>query len=332
MPSIPPDGSLWRETGRADVYWIRDGQRLHIPNPYVMEALGLDWNAVAGVAVGGLDHVPIDDTWTPIGQMTPGSVVHVGLKVGFLGLSGRVYWPNPIATSKRLVAWGEEVRTVQLQGWLHGEGGANLTDPDFSYWFEIDAEWALSRGIDLSELVRVGNILQLPAEAGAPQADGSNYRSWCAAPEIKVEIVGWPPKGQRDRKQPPDWQVFDATQLLDADDAGANNHQPVRWPFDPAKPAPGNAAIPDGSYVRICGAIVTDVAHATRPDDPYLQQTIGAWSTAPQNHEDDRARWTEIHPPDWIEVLPPRPPQTLPRGPRNRAWHLPGASRDRRSP
>ena len=81
--ALPPDGSLWREQGRPEVYWIRDGERLHIPNPYVMEALNLDWNAVQTVPPGSLDHVPLDLSWAPLGNATPGSVVHVPQDVGF---------------------------------------------------------------------------------------------------------------------------------------------------------------------------------------------------------------------------------------------------------
>ena len=158
--ALPPDGSLWREQGRPEVYWIRDGERLHIPNPYVMEALNLDWNAVQTVPPGGLDHVPLDLSWAPLGNATPGSVVHVPQDVGFAWNAGKVYWPLPIATTKRMVAWGQEVRTIELRGWI-ATGGANTDDPDFSYHFEVDARWAVERGIDLNGLVKVGNILQL---------------------------------------------------------------------------------------------------------------------------------------------------------------------------
>jgi hypothetical protein len=81
------DGTLWQEQGRPEVYWIRDGERLHIPNPYVMEALNLDWNAIQTVPQGGLDHIPLDLSWTPLGNTTPGSVVHVPLNA-----AGAILW------------------------------------------------------------------------------------------------------------------------------------------------------------------------------------------------------------------------------------------------
>jgi Protein of unknown function (DUF3892) len=307
-PSLPPDGSLWQEQGRAEVYWIRDGERLRIPNPYVMEALNLDWNAVQTVQQGDLDHIPLDLSWAPLGDATPGSVVHVPQNVGALWNAGKVYWPVPLVTTKRLVAWGQEVRTVELRGWMGG-GGFNDQDPDFSYHFEVDAAWALASGIDLSQLVKVGNILQLPSEEHDGTADG---RAWCAKPLIKLEIVGYPPKGQRDRKKPPDW-IFKSPEFVLMDDtAGDAYKQCVIWPFDPREPLPGNIAIGDGDYVRVYGSLVTDKRHSNDKNFPAtVNNAIELWKAGLGNNENDDARWTEVHPPDLIEVIPSPAPQVL---------------------
>jgi hypothetical protein len=302
--ALPPDGSLWREQGRPEVYWIRDGQRLHIPNPYVMEALDLDWNAVQTVPQGGLDHIPLDLSWAPLGNATPGSVVHVPQNVGFAWNAGKVYWPLSVATTKRVVAWGQEVRTIEVRGWI-GTVGPNTDDPDFSYHLEVDAGWALERGIDLSGLVKVGNILQL----GEPEAGIADGRAWCAKPVIKLEIVGFPPKGQRDRKQPLDWAFVDPTFLLTDSSAGDAFNKPPIWPFDPTKPSPGNASLVDGDYVRVYGSLVTDKRHSGG-FTPTINDAIELWATGLGNNEDDQARWTEVHPPDWIEVLRHAEPAT----------------------
>jgi hypothetical protein len=271
-----------------------------------MEALGLDWNAVQTVPQGGLDHIPLDVSWAPLGNATPGSVIHVPQNVGFAWNAGKVYWPLRVATTKRLVAWGQEVRTIELRGWIAGPGGPNTDDPDFSYHLEVDAGWALERGIDLSDLVKVGNILQLgDAEAGI--TDG---RAWCARPVIKLEIVGFPPKGQRDRKQPPDWAFVDTTFLLTDSTAGDAFNKPPIWPFDPTKPAAGNVSIADGDYVRLYGSLVTDKRHSSN-FSPTINDALELWATGLGNNEDDQARWTEVHPPDWIEVLPAPKPQVL---------------------
>ena len=306
--ALPPDGSLWREQGRPEVYWIREGERLHIPNPYVMEALSLDGNAVQTVPLGGLDHIPLDLSWAPLGNATPGSVVHVPQNVSFGVNAGKVYWPLPVGTTKRLVAWGQEVRTIELRGWIK-TGGPNDKDPDFSFDLEVDAGWAIERGIDLSDLVKVGNILQL----GEPEAGITEGRAWCAKPWIKLEIVGHPPKGQRDRKKPPDWVFKDDNFLLDDESAGEAFHKkPPFWPFDPTKPAPGKVSIADGDYVRVYGSLVTDKRHSHDENfSPTVNDAIELWATGLGNNVDDQARWTELHPPDWIEVLPAARSQVL---------------------
>jgi hypothetical protein len=117
---VPPDGELFREQGRAEVYLIRDGALLHIPNPYVMDALGLDWNAVQLVPAGSLDHIPRDSSWDPLAEGTPGSVVHVPTDVGVGANAGKVYWPLRLATTKRHVAWGRRsARSSCAAGSLH---------------------------------------------------------------------------------------------------------------------------------------------------------------------------------------------------------------------
>ena len=38
-------------------------------------------------------------------------------------------------------------------------------------------------------------------------------------------------------------------------------------------------------------------------DTPTIIDAVNLWATGLGNNEDDQARWTEVHPPDWIEVL-----------------------------
>jgi hypothetical protein len=301
----PTDGMLFQEQGRPEIYLIREGERLRIPNPYVMEALSLDWDAVQTVRAGMLDVIPRDPSWEALGAQTPGSTVFVPTRVGVFGLAGQVYWPLPLETTKRHVAWGREVRTIELRGWISPPGAANAVDPDFSYELEIDVGWVLGRGIDVSALVRVGNILGI----GIPDPGSRDPRTWCARPVIKMEISGLPPKGQRDRTPPPDWTFTIPGVVLQDDSAGAANGQTVRWPFDPVSPPPGNTPIQGGEYVRVFGSIVTDKAHP--PDkDPAMRDAVLGWRTGSGNNEDDQARWTEVHPPDWIEILGPSAPAT----------------------
>jgi hypothetical protein len=310
------EGMLVQEEGSAEVYLIRDGERLHIPTPYVMDALSLSWNDVQHVAAGSLAQVPRDTSWDPLGSSTPGSTVFVPVG-NFPGGLGAVWWPLDLATVKRHVAWGVEVHTIELRGWITGPGGPNPLDPDFSYGLEVDVAWVLERGIDLTALIKVGNILGI----GAPQAGITDPRAWCATPDIKMEICGFPPKQQRSRVYPPDWITELPGVLLDAPDAGAANHKPPKWPFDPGMPPPGNVTINGGEYVRVYGSIVSDKAHPKPSGAPVVsdqawQRAVGLWQQAGRdNWPDCQARWTEVHPPDWIEVVhPPKPINQVFRG------------------
>ena len=307
--TAPADGLLFREQGRPEVYLIRDGARLHIPNPYVMEAMGLDWNAVQTVLQGGLDHIARDRSWEPLAGRTPGSTVFVPWDVSaWWPNNGKVYWPLPLATTKRHVAWGQEVRTIELRGWINFVG-QNNDDPDVAYDLELDVGWVLGRGIDLSALVKVGNILGV----GHREPNISDPRAWYSTPVIHMEISGFPVRGQRHRKHPPDWTFevpgFNVTNA----DAGADFNKLARWPFDPAAPLPRSVAINDGDYVRVLGSVVSDKAHIPE-NDPPMKDAVSGWRTGLGNNENDDARWTEIHPPDWIEVLPPQPVTQLLRG------------------
>jgi hypothetical protein len=92
--------------------------------------------------------------------------------------------------------------------------------------------------------------------------------------------------------------------LKDSTAGDAFNKPPI-WPFDPTTPATGDGPIADGDYVRVYGSLVTDKRHSGDPNfTASVNDAIELWATGLGNNEDDQARWTEIHPPDWIEVLP----------------------------
>jgi hypothetical protein len=294
VPSPPPENALYREDGTPEVYWIRGGQRIHLPSPYTLDALSRSWNEVQVVPPGSLSPIPIDDSWEGIG--TPSSVVQVPATFG----SGQVYWPiRNIPTSKRHVAWGMEVWTVELRGWVMPGGGSNSDDPDWSYELLLDSGWALSQGIDLNAVIRVGNILQ----AGIPEAGVNDPRAWCATPIVHLELTGWPPKDQADkRRRPDDWQFSDKN--LPYTGVRAAEFPQAIWPFDPRAPARTNVPIHENQYVRVYGALVTDVPHAD--DSGNRKPAVCMWWTDGQNREGNQARWTEVHPVDWMSVEPPK--------------------------
>ncbi len=318
------EGTLVREQGHAEIYLIRDCERLWIPNPYVLTALGLDHDNVVAVPAGGLDNIPIDESWAPLGNKTPGSTVFVSIRDADIGgalFNGRVYWPLDLATTKSHVAWGEDARTVELRGWISAtppdapddpNRGINRVDPDFAYNLVPDIAWTLAQEIDLNELIRLGNILQL----GLPDDPNGDPRARCSTPGIHMEISGFPPKGQWDRQVPPDWNDFGLGVTLDNKDAGMHDQQLISWPYNPRSPAPLNVEFMGGEYVRVYGSICSDKAHYLNPNDPKnapsldtpakkaMNSAVGLWHNANRaNYPDDPARWTEIHPPDYIELL-----------------------------
>src|SRR2546430_16811934 len=113
-----------------------------------MEALSLDFNAVQTVPQGGLDHIPLDLSWEPLGNATPGSVVHVPLPApgAILWNAGQVYWPLPVATTNRLLDWGQEVRTVELHGSIVGGGRPKTNDTPLAHHFAGGARSAVQLG------------------------------------------------------------------------------------------------------------------------------------------------------------------------------------------
>lgn len=295
--AIPREGTLLRERTDAAVHVIRAGRRLHIPSPYAFDALGYSWGAINVVPNGSLAQVPAE-TW-PSASPTPGSVVYVPS-------NGVVYYPLRVPTAKRHVAWGREVRTIELRGWLEGVAPecTNSNDPDWACNLFLDSAWAAAAGIDLNGVVKVGNVLQF----GIPDP-GATPRAWVAHPRIHLEISGWPIRDQSDRRRPPEWATHGASCVCSWPE---KRGVVAVWPFDPRNPRPGEPPLQDGQYVRVVGAIVSDKPH---PDGfPDVREGIDLWWDGTSNSEDNPSRWTEIHPPDTIDVLSPKQPTETFRG------------------
>lgn len=287
------EGTLLQERGHDEVYVMRGGQRLHIPNPYVFEALGYQWGAIRIVEPGSLANVPVEH-WATLG--TPGSTVMVP------GINN-VHFPIAAATTKRHVAWGHEVRTIELRGWLlEVADSCYAVDPDWHYKLLLDTGWASSRGIDLHTILKIGNVLQL----GTREANATPL-AWCATPTIELELSGHPVKDQFERKCPPDWQPFDTNCIWEH--GGVT--MVVRWPFHPCRPRPSDPPLRTGQYVRVCGSLVTDVPHYD--DYPELKTALDVWKST-WDRVGNPVRWSEIHPPDTIEVIDSRPLTETVRG------------------
>ena len=311
--TLPTEGELLQEEGSADLYLIRAGAKLLIPSPYTLEALGFQASDAKQVPAGSLDDIPTEH-WQS-SSATPGSVVFIP--------DYKLYHPIDVATSRTHQAWGTSVRTVELRGWLVGVSpGANGDDPDWGMDLFLDAAWALEQGIDLNRVIKAGNIMQHGHEEVEA---GSVTRARVASPKVHLEIHGFPVKLWPGRTEPPDWQTFG----IDCECVFLPDKPQAKWPFDPRNPRPADEDLADGQYVRVVGSIVSDQPH--RDDFIGAYRKLDLWFTGQfpwgrQNDPTNIARWTEIHPPDTIEVINKRKPTETFRGV---AVVVPGAFRPR---
>ncbi len=227
-----------------------------------------------------------------------------------------------------------------MQGWLRQVDTQCSGEPDFHYGLELDTDWALSQGLDLQALLKVGNIVRV----GMP-VSGFTPRRMVALPLIHVELNGWGWGAGTDVPatvpKPNDWTA---------------SLQGCVLPFDPflgGRLAPMSGYLsagvfgPRGPYVRIAGSLVADHPHDKEAQllgflshyfglqgaDAERAEWVGSvsdWMPGVSSDSPDHyARWTEIHPPDLIEILPAQArwvtvrgvggaqqrPRRVPRGP-----------------
>jgi len=152
---------------------------------------------------------------------------------------------------------------------------------------------------------------------------------------IHVELQGWDVSRQGGRAAPSDWGFMreGACETSPTFPGGAGprpgsaseRHNlrslspTVSWPFNPKNPIGSEPALSAGQYVRMYGAIVSDEPH----DQGHVGYTLGCLVAEACNGEGDLnaakwtwsggrsdtkpsnpARWTEMHSPDIISVLP----------------------------
>jgi hypothetical protein len=299
--NLPTEGELLQEEGSAELYLIRAGAKLLIPSPYTLEALGFQPSDAKQVPAGSLDDIPTE-RWLS-SSATPGSVVFVP--------DYKVWHPIDVATSRSHEAWGTWVRTVELRGWLVGlNEGCNPFDPDWHWDLFLDAGWAVEQGIELNRVIKAGNIMQ-----HGQQEAGSNTRARVASPKVHIEASGFPilAAQNQNRKEPPDWQTFG----IDCKCEFLPDKPQAKWPFDPRNPRPVDTPLVENQYVRVVGSIVSDQPH--RDDFIGAFPELDMWFTGQfpwgqQNDPRNMARYTEIHPPDTIEVIDQREQTEVFRG------------------
>ncbi len=288
------EGKLYREVSRPEVFVLFDGKKIHIPTPDALRLMGYKWEDVTTVFDGALNGL---QRFTFSGSVTPGSVLWPPTKAKAEYAPLRV-----IPGSTRVPTQGYYSTVGELRGWIRWSENMHCDEGDAKWGLEVDSEWAVRQGINLHDILWVGNARY---NGGGITYPGSTERRTIATPIIQLEINSftWPyARIYTDpNEKPEDWK-------FPRDDCN-----PVNWfPFDPGFPS-FLSSIPDiaaasptspGVYVRVVGSLLTDNPHAWDPGHPwYLVARDWHPGVDPMTDVTHFARWVEMHPPDLVEPV-----------------------------
>ena len=351
--------TIVREISKSEIYLIYNGKRMLVYDNKteldLVTAMNLDLAWVRSVPDGSLSSIPIMKLESA--SLTPPSLVFPPDNQGgkfFLDVPGSI----------KLQTQYKEIRIVEIRGWLRLiEKGCNGTDPDWHYSLDIDPEWADSKGIDLNQILKVGNIIKCDLLSAKTIKRIPSAYAILALPSIHVELNGWRPKTTNlpegwfytSRPKPSDWNKSISEEVC-------KNYGTI-WPYDPLNPNVGDSRldsflppiIPDKApYVSISGSILMDNPHIesgwienkllrwfgfnpiyqgtfwdylrdhfgikitkdiAEQEENEVVAAMQIWATNKSPTDPTNpARWTEIHPPDIIKVLPYKEPKETLRG------------------
>ncbi len=290
-----PEGSVVRELSASEIFVIHGGKKVFIPTQDALRGLGYTPADVMVVPNGLLAGIPRFNA--PSASATPGSFLFPP-DFPSAGSIDKSHYPLAVSTSQKVLSRGhlwpngfQEMQLVEIRGWLQspilplaGDGAANPEGGGFDWSFTLipDLQWLESRGVDLSKILKVGNIVVI-----SDPVSGTTSRQLVTKPFLEVEVNSWL---YRDRRPPnlstppADWIQLPA----------------ATWPFLPV-------GVEAGRYVSVFGSLVSDSGHAS---DARWGGEIDKWQSFPfqrPEQEEHWARWTEIHPADLIQVIDSRP-------------------------
>jgi hypothetical protein len=237
-------------------------------------------------------------------------------------------------------AGGAIAQIVELRGWLTFVGPRcyreprslptsklNRREPDWHYNLELDPAWLDHLGLtNPNQIVRPGNVINSATRVAQP-GDAVGHETgplatpsaWgvTARPIVHVEVASWDPSRHRGQQPPAGWKAY----------ALPGCASDIRWPYDPRNPIPTQSPLQAGQYVRMVGSLVTDDPHVRITEEPAdyaasdrdVHGILGGddattlsvrlfWEQERlQNDPANGSRWSELHPPDLVEVLPSRP-------------------------
>jgi len=251
--------------------------------------------------------------------------------------NGVKWYPLEIGSGTAVSYGGQRTWLVELRGWItEHDTGCNAADPDWHYNLEIDPDWADSVGMPLTQLLRPGNLV---VHVSDEQAHDATVRTVVGVPNVHVELNGYVPLQHNGAAAPSSWSSYGQDcQIPWVHGGGGPKHggpihdtQNTVWPFDPTHPLSWQNPLGDGDYVRMYGELVTDSPHteegipaqffcrqfnlgpACNTNGIKTQQRIALVRWAGNRSDEDptnQARWTEMHPPDMIAILSPKPHTT----------------------
>jgi hypothetical protein len=246
-------------------------------------------------------------------QVNSGTSVQQPPASSIFPTNGVKWYTLEIGNGKAVMIGGLRTWLVEVRGWLSAVGTDCGPDPDWHYSLEVDPLWADSVAMPLAQLLRAGNFVGMVTQE---QTGDTRARTIVGVPNINVELNGYVPSAHGNAAGPSSWSAYGRGCI-------AGNNETTVWAYDPEQPLSWQNPLQAGDYVRMYGALVTDGPHTEQgyPAEFFCRQfNIGAacstpgteqrlalirWAgNRPDNDPTNWARWTEMHPPDIIAVLP----------------------------
>ena len=234
---------------------------------------------------------------------------------------------------------GSVAQIVELRRWLTFVGdqcyrenpkttgkNVNLREPDWHYNLELDPAWLDHLGItDPNTIVRPGNVINAATRLAQP-GDNLGHETgplatpspWgiTARPIVHVEATSWDPARHRGERPPTGWKPVPLPGCAAERSVAFRSAQPRT-----RTTRPGTRTIrPDGRLPRHrrpprqqhrtdrrLRVREPEIHGILGGDDPVTLAVRLSWEQGrAETNPNNGARWTELHPPDRIDVLPRR--------------------------
>jgi hypothetical protein len=316
--------ALVKEVSSAPVYLLYAGRLFWILTPADFADMGFDWSKVQTMPDGSLANIPM----LPFKYLGPnGIAVPLPSDPGNFDLSVDTPWNTPGDSVLAFNCKDPLARVAQhilVAGWLDGLTQNVLTGVGIEDWYadlilDIDFLLALYGPGGLStallgksfpgntdRLASLGSPLPISYASDAAGRSGidinslilpgnsKGFRTWALPqPYIHIELNCWHSIGHpAPGKDSPPWAGRPIPMGWMQKSFG--NDTDGYWTFSPTNPDHGPRDLQEGDFVIVRGTLWQDFCHG--------YQTV--FNTGPMAAQ---SGWSEIHPIDWIQRVPPPP-------------------------